>query len=112
MLPLAVLPLPSRHVTNARTATACDGGSCACAAHAPRRRWEIAAGVFSVGLWAIVPKCPMCLAAHVAIWSGLGLSLAAATLLRWSLLGLCGAVLAGAIFFHWRRVTRPAPAAI
>jgi hypothetical protein len=106
MLPLAILPSSTRHVTSARTATDCDGGSCVCASRAPRRGWEIAAGVFSVGLWAIVPKCPMCLAAHVALWSGLGLSLAAATLLRWSLLGASATFLAGAIVLRWRRVLR------
>jgi hypothetical protein len=35
---------------------------------------------------AIVPKCPMCLAAYIALWSGIGLSLSAATHLRVSLL--------------------------
>ena len=33
-----------------------------------------------------MPKCPICLAAYLALWTGLGLSLAAATYLRWVLL--------------------------
>jgi hypothetical protein len=51
-----------------------------------RRGWELAAGAFSLGIWAFMPKCPLCLAAYVALWTGLGLSLAAATYLRWALL--------------------------
>ncbi len=58
-----------------------------------RRGWEIAAGAASLGVWALMPKCPMCVAAYVALWTGLGLSLAAAAYLRWSLLLVSAAVL-------------------
>jgi hypothetical protein len=59
----------------------------------PRRGWDLAAGALSLGVWALMPKCPMCIAAYVALWTGLGLSLAAATYLRWSLLLVSSAVL-------------------
>ncbi len=42
---------------------------------------------------ALVPKCPACLAAYVALWTGLGLSLAVATYLRYGLLLVCGGCL-------------------
>ena len=64
-----------------------------------------------------VPKCPVCLAAHVTLWTGLGLSLSTATYLRWMLLSLCVASLLfliverpgriGANFRHFKKETEP-----
>ena len=58
-----------------------------------RNGFELAAGVLSLGIWALMPKCPLCLAAHLALWTGLGLSFTAATYLRWSLFALSGVLL-------------------
>jgi hypothetical protein len=69
----------------------------------PRRGWEIAAGALSLGVWAFMPKCPICLAAYVALWTGLGLSFAAATYFRWSLLCLSGVLL---FYLTLRRLAR------
>ena len=69
-----------------------------------RRGWEFAAGAFSLGVWAFMPKCPLCLAAYVALWTGLGLSFAAATYLRWSLLVMSGLLLG---YLAWKRKGRP-----
>jgi hypothetical protein len=35
------------------------------------------------------PKCPACVAAYVALWTGLGMSFTAATYVRWFWLSLC-----------------------
>jgi hypothetical protein len=65
----------------------------------------------------LLPKCPACLAAHLTLWTGLGLSLAAATYLRWALLFLCVASLlfliverldrVRAIFRAFKKETKP-----
>jgi hypothetical protein len=59
---------------------------------APRVR-EIVAWVLPSAILVFVPKCPACLAAHVMLWTGLGLSLSTAIYLRWTLLFLCVASL-------------------
>jgi hypothetical protein len=42
----------------------------------------------------LVPKCPACLAAHVMLWTGLGLSFSTAMYLRWGMLLVgCAALL-------------------
>ena len=49
---------------------------------------ELVAWVLPSAILVLVPKCPACLAVHVTLWTGLGLSLATATYLRWVLLSL------------------------
>jgi len=50
-------------------------------------------GLLSLGVWVFMPKCPVCLAAYVALWTGLGLSFGAATYVRWLLLAVSGVLL-------------------
>ena len=65
---------------------------------------ETLAWVLPSVILALVPKCPACLAAHVALWTGLGLSLSTATYLRWALVLVCVSLL---LFLIVKRLDRP-----
>jgi hypothetical protein len=58
-----------------------------------RRSLALTAKVIPVAVLAVLPKCPACLAAYVALGTGIGLSLTAATCIRLSLVVLCAASL-------------------
>jgi hypothetical protein len=58
-----------------------------------RRSVDLTPKVVPVAILAVLPKCPACLAAYVALGTGIGLSLTAATYIRLSLLLLCMASL-------------------
>jgi len=58
-----------------------------------RRCIDLVGWIISAAIFALIPKCPMCLAAYLAAWTGIGLSLSVATHLRWSLLILSGALI-------------------
>ena len=53
------------------------------------RKLDASGWLVSGGLLLLVPKCPMCLAAYVAAFTGLGLPLTAAAGLRWAMIALC-----------------------
>ncbi len=53
---------------------------------------------------ALMPKCPACLVAYVAIGTGIGLSFSAAKYLRLSLVVLCAAMLVGLLIRRFLRV--------
>jgi hypothetical protein len=64
----------------------CDGRKAAKTPTLARRCREVGAWALPTTMLALMPKCPACVAAYVAVWSGLGLSLGAATFLRTALL--------------------------
>ena len=63
---------------------------------------EIAGWIIPSALLALLPKCPLCLAAYLAAGTGIGLSFPAATHLRAALLLFC----AGLILFFATISTR------
>lgn len=64
---------------------------------------------------ALMPKCPACLAAYIALGTGIGLSLPAAENLRFTALALSGAVLGALVIRvvarHCNKVVKPSPQA-
>jgi hypothetical protein len=83
--------------------TSCDAASGRKAPTWGRRARESFAWVLPSVILVSAPKCPACLAAYVALWTGLSLSLITATYLRWALLFLCVASL---VFLIVKRLNR------
>jgi len=58
-----------------------------------RRRYALAKCSLPTLILALLPKCPACFAAYVALGTGISLSVAAASVLRTLLIGACVAML-------------------
>lgn len=56
--------------------------------------------MLSISVWVLMPKCPLCLAAYLAVWTGLGLSFTLAAYVRWTLLALSACML-GFLLMKW-----------
>jgi hypothetical protein len=68
-----------------------------------RRGGELAGWIMPGATLALLPKCPACVAAYLALFSGVGVSISTATYLRTSLLVLCVTSL---LFVSLRRLCR------
>lgn len=60
-----------------------------------RRGGEIAGWIIPSATLVLMPKCPACVAGYVALFSGVGISLTNASVIRTALLILCFATLLG-----------------
>ncbi|HEY2625986.1 MAG TPA: hypothetical protein VGI41_04460 [Candidatus Udaeobacter sp.] len=69
------------------------------------RLLSVAGWVVPSAILLLIPKCPVCLAAYVAAWTGLGQSVSAATNLRAWLLIFSAGLLAFVAARSWMRVT-------
>jgi Flp pilus assembly protein TadB len=70
--------------------------------HARRLR-DLAGWIAPGAALAMVPKCPACIAAYIALATGVGVSMTAAAYIRFALISVCVAALA---FVAARRFTR------
>jgi hypothetical protein len=68
-----------------------------------RRAGELVGWMVPSATLILIPKCPVCVAAYVALFSGVGISVATATYLRVSLLILCAVSLLYLGLRRWRR---------
>ena len=69
----------------------------------PRRALGLARWAAPGVTLALMPKCPACFAAYIAIWTGVGLSFTAAYYLRLALIIFCTASLAYLAAAYLRR---------
>ena len=59
-----------------------------------RRMWRSTQWLFPAAMLALIPKCPLCVAAYVALFTGIGISVSTARWIQILMLALCLASLA------------------
>jgi hypothetical protein len=68
-----------------------------------RRVWRGIQWAFPATLLVLIPKCPMCVVAYVAIFSGIGITVSTARWIQILMLMFCLTSLAYLAVKHWRR---------
>jgi hypothetical protein len=68
-----------------------------------RRAWRGTQWIFPAALLALMPKCPLCVVAYVALFSGIGISVSTARWIQILMLALCLGSSAYLAVRFWRR---------
>jgi hypothetical protein len=79
----------------------------------PRSVWRRIQWIFPAAMLAVMPKCPICLAAYIALFTGVGVSVSTARWIQILMLVLCVGSLTyfAARFCRWLARARAGPAA-
>jgi hypothetical protein len=67
------------------------------------RAWRSLQWLFPTTLLVLMPKCPLCVAAYVALFTGMGISVATARWIQILMLVFCLTSLAYLVFRKWRQ---------
>jgi hypothetical protein len=91
----------------AKSLESCNGSG-ASGGSVARRAVGLLGWIVPGAIIALIPKCPMCLAAYIALWTGIGISVAAAANLRVLLMIACVISLVFVVTRQTRRfIARP-----
>ena len=97
---------PLEATMKAKSLKVCSGSGDGCGSTV-RRVVDLVGWIVPSAILALIPKCPMCLAAYIALWTGLGLSVAAAANLRVLLIIVCVISLVFLVARQMRRLIAP-----
>ncbi len=68
-----------------------------------RRAWQTLQWLFPATLLLLIPKCPLCVAAYVALFTGIGISVSTARWIQILMLAFCFTALAHLVIRYWQR---------
>jgi len=74
-----------------------------------RRVWQSIQWLFPAAVLALMPKCPFCVMAYVALFTGIGISVSTARWIQIMMVMVCVSSLGYLVarLWRWRAATRP-----